>query len=247
MHNPAAQPVDHFARAKALIAEAEKAQVIDSDEKAQVATAWVGQAKTTFETLDEDRLASGKPHRDAIAAINGEYAPSLEPLKRHETRIRGLLKGWATFVMRRQEAEAQRIKQEAERRAAEEAARLEREAETKRKQAQEAQAAGDATRAGQLNRQADQATVAAETVLEHAIETPQAAPVREITPIHSAAGTTFAQKDWDWEIEDINLVPNEYVIKTPNKAALNAAVKKNGVRAIPGVKITDSAKLQTRR
>ena len=56
-----------------------------------------------------------------------------------------------------------------------------------------------------------------------------------------------AQREWDWEIEDINKIPDQYIVKTVNKAALNAAVKKNNVRAIPGVRIFESAKLQIRR
>mgnify|MGYP001619838801 FL=1 len=246
MFNPIPQ-VDHFSRAKALIAEGEKAQVIDTQEKAEAATAWVGQAKTTIEVLDAERLAAGKPHRDAIANINSEYAPSLEPLKAHESRVRALLKGWAVLIMRRQQAEAERQRQDTERRATEEAARLESEAAALRKEAEEALAAGRAAVATKMYREANQKEAQAETAIEHAIETPQAAPVREIAPIHSVAGTTFAQKDWDWVIMDINLVPDQYVIKTANKAALNAAVKKNGVRAIPGVQITETAKLQTRR
>lgn len=252
MLNPNAPQVDHFARAKSLIAEGEKAQVIDTAEQAAAATAWLGQAKTTFEELDGFRLAEGEPLREKLQAINGEYFPVIKPLDPKVTgsvylKVRKLLQDYSTLVMRRQEAEERARREEAERRAAEEAARLEREAAAQRKAAQDAAIAGKKEEADRLARQAATTEAKAETTLEHAIEVPQVAPVREAAPIRTSAGTLNAQKEWQWELEDISKVPDQYVLKTINTAAVNLAVRKNNVREIPGIKVWEGAKIQVRR
>ena len=103
---------------------------------------------------------------------------------------------------------------ELERRMAEQEARRQAEAEQKRLDA-EAKAAG----------------VEAPLVPEVLPAKPEKAAVR------TEAGTSYQRKTWTFSVEKLEEVPREYMIL--NNGAVHAAIK-NGVRAIPGLKIIET-------
>lgn len=243
------QEIDHFERAGLLVRHAQQALAVDSVEKAESATAWLGQAITTAEVLESQRLAAGKTHRDALASINREFAAALEPLEVQIKRLRSLLSSWSMRVLMEDRKRQERERQEREQRAQDQAAASEEKSAGLRLEAEQAEERGDAAKGRELHRLAREAEIQANIILQHAAEVPVIAPASELTPIRSAAGTATAQIGWDYEVVDLKKVPARFITRTLNTRELKAAlrVKTNEPPVIPGLRIFPKANLQIRR
>jgi hypothetical protein len=71
------------------------------------------------------------------------------------------------------------------------------------------------------------------------------APVlpQETAPTRTESGTTSYVPVWDFEVEDVSMVPAKYIVV--DRASVLAAIKA-GVRDIPGLKIVEKLNVRTR-
>jgi hypothetical protein len=189
------QTVHYVMRSPALILADAKREVglaadlvIDSDSMYQEAAEILSKIVGSKKTLDEKRLASGKPLRDQLNNINDGYKPAIDVLADGETDLKKLMANWVDAqererkrlqkiadddaeVLRKEtlrlaeearvkaEEDATRLREQAQREADERTRKADEEAAEQRRAAEEAAQSGDQQKAEELA-QAAEATVA---------------------------------------------------------------------------------------
>lgn len=167
-------------------------------------------------TLEDERKQLVGPFNEGVKGINARFKLVTEPLREAEEDL-----GRRNTVFLAEQA------------------RLAREEEARLRKIQEDAAVEEAAAledAGEHEQAAE--------VLEEGAD--GVAPiVQEVKTVRGAYGAATGLRDfWVCEVEDISKVPHEYLM--PNMAALNKAVRSDGVREIPGCKIWNDQKAVTR-
>jgi hypothetical protein len=133
----------------------------------------------------------------------------LSPLKQYEAQIKGQLGTYQMEVERKRREEAERLRRQAE-------------------------AQAEADRIAKAQDQMDKGDLKA---CEKTLSAPiQVEPVRIVTPEPpKVAGVSF-KDDWRFEIENVNLIPIEYMV--PDEKAIARVVKALGSKTnIPGIRV----------
>lgn len=204
---PEAQELIAFASTFLGTAQAVK---ITTPEEAQAAVDQTRAIKDCAKTIEEVRKSFTVPLDEQKKAYMDVFRPAVEVLEKSESLLKSAILAFQQEERRKaQEAEAERRRLQAE-----EDARLRKEQEDAQallKQADEAAAAGDITKAEELEERAQ----AIQTATVYVPVTPIAAPVKP-----KGAAT---KQVWKCRVVDPALVPAEY--KVINEKALDAYAK----------------------
>jgi hypothetical protein len=208
--------------AQALL-EVAQAYEIDSPDMAAAAAEELGAIKAKAKQLDELRKSMTRPLDEANARIMDLFRGPQDLLAKAEMTIKGAIGKWQQLANQRAEearraaeavARAERERLDAERKAAEEAAR---------------QAAADGDESAAAEAQAKAVVLAAEAeVVEHL------APAVVEAPQKLAGVST--RKDWDFEIVDPAAIPREYLAIDEKKIRAYVKAMKSDAK-IPGVRV----------
>lgn len=240
--------VNGFKQFEAKIAEmfneADDHEVTDDASNSQ-AVEMIGQAKKLSSAIEAKRKEVTDPYlrvkqtvdghvkivRDRLSGIVITLERKIGPyLQKKENERRE--------AERKAEEERRRLQEEADRKAREEAARLAAEAK--------ARAAAEGADKKTQEEAAKQAALQAEPAPVVVVET-----VPDETKTKTSSATAGLKKEWTWELEDIRSLPDDIIEQRWNEIvkavapAINPRVKA-GVRNIPGVKIFQQAKINTR-
>lgn len=238
--------------AHALMVQAEQFTLATADDYT-IAADRLRAIKGLARQLDDERKAATGPLDAAKKRIMDWFRGPQAELEQAEAKYKSKMLAF--------DREQQRIRQEAERQAAEvarkererlqaEAAKAEEAARRKREE-QEAKAraleeAGRAERAAALREAAEEkerAKQAEAAALRMAAETMPAAPVVHAEQPKAAGIST--RTDYDFEIEDASRIPSEYMI--PDEKAIRRVVKALGARTnIPGIRVIEKQIMSAR-
>jgi hypothetical protein len=224
----------------------EVAQALEVTDEAsyKTATSHAASNKKLIKNLETARKSFGDPCRHHVNAINSLFNELTNLLKQADRVCRDKMERFLHLQkLERQRREAEQ--REEQRRLQE---RLDAEARAQREQA--AQIIADAQ--AKLQEEEDpQARATLERTIEEesaVLETP--APVvppvahEKPTATRTTAGTSYAKEKWICKIVQPELVPREYC--EPSQKLLDDAVKKGGIRHIPGCEITEETKVNIR-
>lgn len=170
---------------------------IDSEFLAAAALESAGRISTVLDALDKERLDITKPLRDGQSWVNDGYKPALDSLKAAKLSFTNKLTAWDREVRvqrQREEAAAQKVRDEAARVAREASEKAQREAEALAQQAADAQAAGDDSKAADLVDQAQQAADVATAQSAVAVTTAAAPAMRGYSSPARVSGTSTKWK-----------------------------------------------------
>lgn len=226
-----------------MAAEADKHQVTDDASNAQ-AVEMIGQVKKLSNAIEKKRKQVTEPYHFVKKTIDGHCKPIKDSLLSIQ---RGLESKIRPYLNKKEQE-----RREAERKAQEEAARVQRELKEKARQEAE-KAAEEARKKAEAEGLAEEevereARKAAAQVEEAPVIVAESVP--EETKTKTDSGTAALKKEWVWELEDFTELPEEiiksrweYIVKAI-APAINARVKA-GIRTIPGVKIFKQATVKT--
>jgi hypothetical protein len=203
---------------------------VTGDDSAAAAANAMLALKNEGKTIEKIREEAVRPHLDAQKAINGVFKPVVERLEKVSRQIGESLLAW---------------RREEERKAREEAARLEK--IRLDAAAAKAKADADAAAAAKAN-DADAALDAAmaQEAAREVVEAPRVVnpmPLAATGAIRSSAGTVSTRKVWRHRVVDPQAVPREFMSIDDGK--IGSAVKA-GAREIPGVEIYEAEELSRR-
>lgn len=187
--------------------------------------------------LESKRLDMTRPLDQSKKLIMDEFKKLTEPLNRF---IEDTKRNMLVWNRKEQEriAEEQRIARE---KAAEEERKRIAAVEEARKAAEEAarkKAEDEGIPDGFLDPEPVEETPVAP------IEAPKPAPVEDVKTQRGSYATTTVKQDWKYQIVDVSAIPREYM--TPDLAKITKAVRSNGVREIPGLRIYDAGNISVR-
>jgi hypothetical protein len=209
---------------------------IATEAEAEKVTEWVGnQCKALIARAEREHAREKKPYLDGGRIVDRFFLDRIKKLR----NAFGPVERRVAQYYEQKKAE-QRRREEADRRRAAEA-RVREEAEARRlaAEARKAEAAGNRRTAVELTQQAERAETNAALAAAQAVAPP--APVA----IHGEFGATaFAVERWDYEIVDLDAVPDGYW--TIDDEAIRQAVAE-GKREIPGLRIFQNDRFQIRR
>lgn len=225
---------------------ANKAQSVKvtTDEELETATLLTNQAKQLEKAIEKKRIEEKEPYLKVTSVLDSET----KGLKDRIAKIKGYLDSLITPYLRKKE-EARR---EAERRAAEEAAKLQAELDEKarlEKEAVAAEARKKAEAEGLSKKQAEEAAKQAAALVEDAPVVVAEAP--QEVKVQTEAGSAKIKEEYIGELVDIRLIPDECIQsrwKELVKAVqpyINAQIA-SGKRSVPGFEIKKVVKLETR-
>lgn len=187
-----------------IVREAQLIRVTNPAENT-VAAEFLKRVKATSKQVEGIFADPKKKAADAHKAICSKENELLKPLLTAEALVKGQLSAYAVAQ--------ERLRIEAERKAAEEAAALQIEAAV-------------ATESGDIDTAAEKQIAAATAMAEVAYKV---APPEKVSGVHT-------QKVKKWKIADISRIPAQYLIV--NEKMVNAVVKTGGAGfAIPGIEI----------
>lgn len=196
---------DKLVNSVSSLVEAATYLKVTTPEELSNATDIVKLIKTKHKEIDGERTALVKPLNDTVDRINGRFKTILAPLKTAEDEVKAKMLTFQQEEVRK----AEEARREAERKAAEETARIAKE---------QAEAAPDAPVA----------------IVEVVPVLPPAAPR---TSYGSFGGTSSMKKVWVFELEDIQkLAAARPDLVTVDASKVNAEIKGKGGE-IPGLKI----------
>ena len=210
------------------ITEAATSAPLESAEQHARLSELLARGKAAAKGLDIARKSAVGPLNAQVKEINDLFRPLSDALGTFEGRSKRLVLAW----QQHERAERQR-KQDEARRKQEEAARREAEAMARAERAKTEKAREKALAAAEAASRAQMAAVVAE---------PTGPAPRGI---RTDSGSSSARKRWVFEVVKPELVPREYL--AVDETAIRAAVcKRDGVRVIPGVAITEEESLAVR-
>lgn len=218
--------------AQQLIATAAKVMVLSREDLSE-ATDILKEIKNRIKTAEEERKDLVSPFNDGVKRINSRFKAMLEPLAEAGEKL-------ASKMLQFQQSE--------ERKAREEAARLEKiRLEEEKKKREEAEAARKAEEAAILeNSGGEQLDRAAPPPAA-----PEPPPSQPITVQSLHKPTTYGQtgavstvkKIWAFELVDLSQVPVEFCVL--DQVKVNQAIRA-GAREIPGLRIFQKDSLSVR-
>jgi flagellar motor protein MotB len=162
-----------------------------------------------------------KPFKDGIEGIENEFDPQIDKAKEHKEMIENKIVPFQMSELKRQQDEAQKLKEA-------ELVRLENEKEKLEDKA--------------LNLNSDK-------VLNEALKVEErqgrlmSTPTKQSFSVDSGQSKTGITMLWTYEVTDEKLVPREYCVSS--KGLLNKAVD-DGIREIAGVKIYQKPSITSR-
>lgn len=192
-------------------------------------TDFIAQIKGALKEAESQRKAAKAPHDEKSKAVQAFFARLTTPI---EDAMKALEKRLGVFHMK--QAEAERARQDAERKAAADAeAKLRKEAEDKAEEARKAAAAAESQ---QDRAAAARAIEDARNAEAAAAEAAKKASAK--TEAHQTRGeygaSAHSRTTWKFEVIDPAAIPLGYLM--PDEAAIRAAITK-GAREIPGLRI----------
>lgn len=241
---------DDLAGAVAEFVAPAKGIVVTDAESADTALSIRSQIKGYIDQIEARRDGLVRPHNEHVKAVNARATEVKTPLN----EIYSLLTNQLRVYQERQDAirreaarRAELERQEAERKAAEERARQQ--AAYEQQLEEEAIAAADARRLmggspeelEQANEEAheDLERKAAEKASELARQEALAlvdADQKAAQAVEKSNTIKGARKDWDFEVLDLDQVPNHFLKREPNRTAIVSAAR-GGTTKIPGLRI----------
>lgn len=232
------------AQIDSMVKEATDHQVSDDDSNSQ-AVEMIGQAKKLSSAIESKRKDVTEPYLRVKSTVDAHVKAVRDRLGQIvmalENKIRPFLQqkeAERREAQRKADEEARRIQDEANRKAREEAERL---AEEARKKAE----AEGADKKAQ-----EEAAMQAASVVEP-VPVFVAASVLAETKTKTESGTASLKKEWTWELEDVRLLPDDIIkarwdeIVKAIAPAINPRIKA-GIRSINGVRIFEQATVKTR-
>jgi uncharacterized membrane protein YqiK len=175
--------------------------------------------------------AAHKAHKAATTTRKAMTDPVEQACKQIAAAMNAYTTEKQRIERERVEAENRRLREEAEARAAAEAARLEQEAAALRARAEAAEA-DNAKLAAALRDTAERRECEA-VEAETAVVVPTVSAERVAPKIDGVSTRTV----WDWEVADINAIPREYFTLDTVKIAAVVRAKKDA-HGIPGIRAT---------
>lgn len=209
---------------------------ITTDAEATNIVDWVGQqCKVLIAHAEREHKKEKKPYLDGGRVVDGFFLDRIKRLRNVIGPIERRVQQYYTRIKIEQ-----RRREDAERRQAAEA-RVREEAEAARlaAEARRAEAAGDRTTAVELTQMAERAETNAALAAVQA-----AAPDTPVAIRGEYGSTAFAVERWDYEIVDLEAVPDGYW--TIDDEAVRQAITE-GVRDIPGLRIFKFDRFTIRR
>ena len=209
-------PIDHAkhqlmqyrAQVQATVTEAQ-AMEVESAEQEQRAAEFLARIKALLKRIEaEQRLLIEEPQA-YVRAVQNFTLPLRKDLERAATEVKRKIESWAY--------QRELARREAEKKAQEEAARIQRE----------------------MDLRAKKAGVEPVTIV------PPVLPERK-EPVRTESGTTSYITVWDYEVVDVSKIPARYLVADPtNRAAVMDAIRA-GVREIPGLRIYERVQARVR-
>lgn len=227
--NQAIEAKDLSVKVAPIVQMAEAIQIRNDAEYNQAAVV-LTHVKAMEKEVEDERVKTSKPLNEAVRANNEHFKRWSIPLETSERTVKAKMSAWYS--------EQQRIREEIERKAKEEARRLE-EAERERlkKQAAVAEAKGRTERAEELKQQAAEVYIA-----------PAYEPFNAETTVASSSGSVTMRQDIEVEVvnpyafieailkEDLPLAWIKFDIQAIKRSA-RAQSLRPGSEKIPGVRI----------
>lgn len=202
--------------------------VIDSAIACQGAVEMIVTLEDAAKAVKKKRDWILEPLQEVVKRTKATAEETIEPLVLIANRLREGIKNW----QREEQRKADEARAAEDRRQREEAARVEAE---RQRLAEEALALQDR----ETLRALDEGRAPEEIAPE---PTPEALPVVRVhvpeapRVFESTRGQAVMKKRWAYEVTAVDLLPDQYVTKEPNRGLLKLAVA-SGVREIPGVRI----------
>jgi hypothetical protein len=226
--------IDRFAELE--LGAAKVPQKITTEAQAKEVLDWLAQqCKMAIVRAEREHDKEKKPYLDGGRVVDQFFNG---PIKRLNNVI-GPISRRIQIFFDQKKAEQRRREEAARRQAAQHRARAEAEAARLAAEARAKEEAGDRRAAVELTREAEHQQ--AEATLAATQETAPPAPVR----LHGEYGATaYSIEKWDYEIEDLEAVPDGYW--TLDDTAIREAIAE-GVRNIPGLRIFPFDQFRMRR
>jgi hypothetical protein len=193
-------------------------QAVDNQTHYTMAEIALKQATATSNGMEKFRKAFGQPFLDATRKIKAIADEARKPLEDEKARVNGLM----TTYLKKQEA-ARRVEEER-------IAKIEAERQEALRAAEIAAAESDDPFAEQVVQQQVEAAI-------------NERPVQIDKPIVHKTMSAVTH-EWTFEITNPNNVPRGYCV--PDESLIRSAVKKGGVRSIPGVRIFEDIKVRSK-
>lgn len=233
--------------ATVLVDKAAKYDTILADADAALVAELRARVNDQIKKLDEERLEMTKGARETVAMINSKFKVHIDALQGQLTRIDRVIKDY----LRRKETEAkeaERLRQEAAAKLAEEQAAAQAAAEAELLKAQKAETAEDRERALTAAAQAATQVQKLDKQLDVTLQAPAPAAPTKITGV---AGSKLSNREnWTWRVTDIGKVPEAYMIPPVDRLdrkVLDALAKSQKDRAnVPGIEFFNDPILATR-
>lgn len=202
----------------------EKAELIISNQSDyEAASTVLSEVKSRYKELDAQRKEITKPIDAAKKAVMDLFKTPLELLEKAESKIKGLMIGYANEQERKAREEQLRLQKIADAEAARQKKILD-------EKIARAEASGKTEKAEELQMQKETITPIVAPIIAPQIETPKGVSYRE---------------QWSAEIIDEKLIPREYLIV--NLQALNKiAAATKGTISVPGVRFVSTKILASR-
>jgi len=194
------------------------AAIVTNEDTARLAVEMASQAKRLSKQIEDQRKAVIKEPQEYVKGINTLAKSFTEPLDGIELTLKAKINAW--------QREQEKIRQERERKAREEAAALQKRLEDEAKVEQ-----------ARLNAEAKAKGVEAQKV--EPIQVPEVIIPQPKTITRTEEGSASIRKVWTWKLLDFAKLPDEY--KKIDEVKLNQAVKA-GMREIAGVEIYEETK-----
>jgi hypothetical protein len=236
-------------RVNELLAKSRKITAIRSEADNTLAAESASELTTLEKDIEAARKHFTAPHTKFNSTVNAATKNYSDPVGKEKNRQKMMLTGWYNaqeMEKRRKEAAA---REEARRIQAEVDAEAERQRQEAQKKVDDAAAELAQLKAGEPGASdrvaALEKTIEEETVAANA-ETPLVAfPVvaEQDKVVRTAAGSASFAHDWTFEIQDVNLIPRNYLV--PDEKAIRQAVK-GGMREIPGIRIFEQTMAKVR-
>lgn len=219
--------------------------MVKDDASLQAATTYTTQAKSLTQAIEKKRVELKAPYLEIVKVLDGETSGLKARLNKIQAHINDKIQPYLT--------KKENDRREAERKALEEAAKVQAELDAiaARERAEAAEAARKAAEAAGLSKKQAEAQAQAAAAMVEPAPVVVAQGVPEETKVQTESGTAKLKEDWSFEITDIKALPDAAfearkaeVVKALSPWVNNQV--KAGARNIPGVKIFKVAKVATR-